>query len=176
MKPAAKLLLIAVAIIGIVVALYSVRRNHGSHGAVSTTVSQPAPDFSLPQLNGQDLRLSSYRGKVVLLDFWASWCEPCRVETPHLIELQQKYGDQGLQVIGLSMDDSPDPARAFYQQFRMNYPVVMGNAKTGELYGGVLGLPIAFLIDRDGRIKSKHIGATEPAVFEKEIATLLHSQ
>ena len=175
MKPAAKLLLIAVAIIGIVVALYSVRRNHGSHGAVSTTVSQPAPDFSLPQLNGQDLRLSSYRGKVVLLDFWASWCEPCRVETPHLIELQQKYGDQGLQVIGLSMDDSPDPARAFYQQFRMNYPVVMGNAKTGELYGGVLGLPIAFLIDRDGRIKSKHIGATEPAVFEKEIATLLHS-
>ena len=73
------------------------------------------------------------------------------------------------------MDDSPDPARVFYQQFHMNYPVVMGNAKTGELYGGVLGLPSAFLIERDGRIYAKHIGATDPAVFEKEIATLLQT-
>jgi cytochrome c biogenesis protein CcmG, thiol:disulfide interchange protein DsbE len=134
-----------------------------------------APDFTLPQLDGGDLRLSSYRGKVVLLDFWASWCAPCREETPHLIELQQKYGGRGLQIIGVSMDDSPDPARAFYQQFHMNYPVAMGNAKTGELYGGVLGLPIAFLIKRDGRIYAKHIGATDPATFDKEIATLLQS-
>lgn len=132
-----------------------------------------APDFILPQLDGQDLRLSSYRGKVVLLDFWASWCEPCRVETPQLIELQQKYGDRGLQIIGVSMDDSPDPARVFYQQFHMNYPVVMGTAQTGELYGGVLGLPITFLIGRDGCIYSKHIGATSLAAFEKEIRSLL---
>jgi cytochrome c biogenesis protein CcmG, thiol:disulfide interchange protein DsbE len=132
-----------------------------------------APDFNLPQLDGQDLRLSSYRSKVVLLDFWASWCAPCREETPHLIDLQTKYGDRGLQIIGVSMDDSPDPARAFHQQFHMNYPVVMGNAKVGELYGGVLGLPIAFLIRRDGRIYAKHIGATDPAVFDKEIASLL---
>ena len=134
-----------------------------------------APDFNLPQLDGQDLRLSSYRGKVVLLDFWASWCAPCREETPHLIDLQNKYRDHALQIIGVSMDDSPDPARAFYRQFHMNYPVVMGNAKTGELYGGVLGLPIAFLINREGRIYAKHIGATDPAVFEKDIATLLQS-
>jgi cytochrome c biogenesis protein CcmG, thiol:disulfide interchange protein DsbE len=134
-----------------------------------------APDFILPQLDGQDLRLSSYRGKVVLLDFWASWCEPCRVETPQLIELQQKYGDCGLQIIGVSMDDSPEPVRAFYRQFHMNYPVVMGTAKTGELYGGVLGLPIAFLITRDGRIYAKHIGATDPAVFEREIKSLLQT-
>jgi len=132
-----------------------------------------APDFNLPQLDGQALRLSSYRSKVVLLDFWASWCAPCREETPHLIDLQTKYGDRGLQIIGVSMDDSPDPARAFDQQFHMNYPVVMGNAKMGELYGGVLGLPIAFLIRRDGRIYAKHIGATDPAVFDKEIASLL---
>jgi peroxiredoxin len=134
-----------------------------------------APDFTLPQLEGKDLRLSSYRGKVVLLDFWASWCEPCREETPHLIELQNKYASRGLQIIGVSMDDSPDPARAFYQQFHMNYPVVMGTAKTGELYGGVLGLPIAFVINRDGRIYAKHIGATDPAIFDKEIAKLLRS-
>ena len=73
------------------------------------------------------------------------------------------------------MDDGPEPVRAFYQQFHINYPVVMGNANTGELYGGVLGLPIAFLISRDGRIQAKHLGATDPAVFEKEIQTLLQS-
>jgi thiol-disulfide isomerase/thioredoxin len=152
-----------------------VRHNQSSQVATSPSVNHVAPDFTLPQLDGQDLHLSSYRGKVVLLDFWASWCAPCREETPHLMELQQKYGDRGLQIIGVSMDDSPDPARTFYQQFHMNYPVVMGNAMTGELYGGVLGLPIAFLINRDGRIYAKHIGATDPAVFEKEIATLLQS-
>ncbi|HET7890115.1 MAG TPA: redoxin domain-containing protein [Candidatus Sulfotelmatobacter sp.] len=173
MNPAARMLFIAVAIFGIAAALYSVRHNHVPHTATSTTFETFAPDFTLPQLNGQELRLSAYRGKVVLLDFWASWCEPCRVETPHLIELQQKYGERGLQIIGVSMDDSSDPARAFYQQFHMNYPVVMGNAKTGELYGGVLGLPIAFLIDREGRVKAKHIGATEPAIFEREITSLL---
>jgi peroxiredoxin len=134
-----------------------------------------APDFTLPQLEGKELRLASYRGKVVLLDFWASWCDPCREETPHLIELQNKYADRGLQIIGVSMDDSPDPARTFYQQFHMNYPVVMGNAKTGELYGGVLGLPIAFVINSDGRIYAKHIGATDPAIFEKEVVALLQS-
>ena len=89
------------------------------------------------------------------------------------MELQDKYREQGLQIIGVSIDDSSEPVRDFSQQFRMNYPVVMGTAKTGELYGGVLGLPIAFLIGRDGRIYAKHIGATDIAVFEKEIAGLL---
>ena len=167
------MILVGVAFIGIVIALYLVHRNHGSQAAVRAKANQVAPDFNLPQLSGQDLQLSSSRGKVVLLDFWASWCEPCRVETPHLIEMQKKYGDQGLQIIGVSMDDSPEPARAFYSQFHMNYPVVMGNAKIGELYGGVLGLPIAFLIDRNGYIYKKHMGATDPALLEREIRILL---
>lgn len=158
-------LLIAVAAIALGIGVYL--RSH------RTTRVRVAPDFTLPQVNGQSLTLSSYRGKVVLLDFWATWCAPCREETPHLVELQQKYGDRGLQVIGISMDDSPDPVPAFYQQFHMNYPVVMGTAKTGEQYGGVLGLPIAFVIGRDGLIHDKHIGATDPAVFEKEIKSLL---
>ena len=119
--------------------------------------------------------MSSYRGKVVLLDFWATWCVPCREETPHFVELQQKYADSGLQIIGVSMDDSPDPVRTFYEQFHMNYPVVMGTAEVGSAYGGVLGLPIAFLIDRDGRIYARHMGATSPAVFEKEIVSLLQN-
>ncbi len=132
-----------------------------------------APDFTLPQVDGKQLSLSSYRGKVVLLDFWATWCVPCREEIPHFAELQQKYGDRGLQIIGVSMDDSSDPVGLFYQQFHMTYPVVMGNARIGELYGGVLGLPIAFLIDRDGHIHAKHIGATDASIFEKEIGGLL---
>jgi peroxiredoxin len=135
-----------------------------------------APDFTLPQLDGQPLRLSSYRGKVVLLDFWATWCDPCREETPHFIALQKRYSDRGLQIIGISMDDGPEPVRVFYQQFHINYPVVMGNAKTGEMYGGVLGLPIAFLIGRDGHIYTRHIGATAITVFEKEISELLNTR
>src|SRR5579864_2074355 len=134
---------------------------------------RPAPDFNLPQLNGQTLQLSSYRGKVVLLDFWATWCVPCRAEIPHFVELQQKYGDRGLQIIGVSMDDSSEPVRDFYQQFHMNYPVVMGTAKTGELYGGVLGLPIAFVIGKVGLIDSKKIGAVDMAILEREIQKLL---
>ena len=127
-------------------------------------------------MSGQQLHLSDYRGSVVLLDFWATWCDPCREEIPHFVELQNRYRDQGLQIVGVSMDDSPEPVRDFYRQFKMNYPVVMGNASTGELYGGVLGLPIAFLIGRDGRIYSKHIGATEIVVFEREITMLLRTK
>jgi cytochrome c biogenesis protein CcmG, thiol:disulfide interchange protein DsbE len=153
-----------------------VRHNRATSVRTSTNAQHlPAPDFTLPQLDGHDLRLSSYRGKIVLLDFWATWCDPCREEIPHFVDLQQQYGDRGLQIIGVSMDDSPDPVRPFYQQFHMNYPVVMGTAQTGATYGGVLGLPIAFLITRDGRIYTKHIGATSAEVFEKEIKGLLQN-
>jgi cytochrome c biogenesis protein CcmG/thiol:disulfide interchange protein DsbE len=121
------------------------------------------------------LNPSAYRGKVVLLDFWATWCVPCRDEIPQFVNFQKQYGDQGLQVVGVSMDDGPGPVREFYQKFKMNYPVVMGTAKIGEMYGGVMGLPINFLIDREGRVYSKHIGTTDMSVYEKEINTLLQS-
>jgi peroxiredoxin len=172
-------ILLSLALITVLAGLYFMTRHHGVRTSIrGTLIGQQylAPDFSLPDLTGRKLDLSSYRGKVVLLDFWATWCDPCREEIPHFVELQRKYGDQGLQIIGVSMDDGPEPVRNFYQHFKMNYPVVMGDAKTGELYGGVLGLPIAFLIGRDGRISAKHIGATDISVFEKEIVNLLRSK
>lgn len=135
-----------------------------------------APDFSLPDLNGGQLTLSSYRGKVVVLDFWATWCDSCREETPQFVELQKQYGGRGLQIIGVSMDDGPEPVRDFYHRFQMNYPVVMGSAKIGELYGGILGLPIAYVISRDGRIYAKHVGPTGVPTFEKEISILLQDR
>src|SRR5579864_1459521 len=166
-------------LIVLVAGFYFTIRHHGAGVGISnasTSERSLAPDFSLPDLAGQTLDLSSYRGKVILLDFWATWCDPCREEIPQFIELQNKYGGQGLQIIGVSMDDGPERVRDFYQRFKINYPVVMGNAKIGELYGGVLGLPIAFVIARDGRIFAKHVGATGISVFEKEILMLLQSQ
>ena len=173
-----KWILLGLALIAIA-GLYLMTRYHGvPAGTRGRAIAEQslAPDFSLPDLTGQKLDLSSYRGKVVLLDFWATWCDPCREEIPQFVELQNKYSDRGLQIIGVSMDDGPEPVREFYQRFKMNYPVVMGNAQTGELYGGILGFPIAFLIGQDGRISAKHIGATNISVFEKEIVNLLPSK
>ena len=131
-----------------------------------------APEFSLTDLSGQKLDLSTYRGRVVLLDFWATWCGPCRTEIPRFVDLQSKYQDQGLQIIGISLDDDPKPVRVFYQQFKMNYPVAIGDANLAERYGGILGLPVTFLIDRDGRIYAKHVGETDVSIIEHEIKSL----
>jgi cytochrome c biogenesis protein CcmG, thiol:disulfide interchange protein DsbE len=136
---------------------------------------RPAPEFSLSDLAGKKLRLSDYRGHVVLLDFWATWCDPCKREIPHFVEMQNRYGPQGLQVIGISMDDDEKLAREFQGQFKMNYPVAMGSTELADQYGGILGLPITFVIDREGRIASRHVGATEAEVFEAEIKKLLVS-
>ena len=173
-----KITIVGIAAVTVVVGLYVLNRHRGmSPGLRVTSAEHPlAPEFSLPELTGKTLKLSDYRGKVVLLDFWATWCGPCREEIPHFVELQNKLGDQGFQIIGVSMDDGPEPVRDFYRQFKMNYPVVMGNAKIGELYGGVLGLPIAFVIGRDGRIYSKQIGATEVSLLEREIEAQLPAQ
>ena len=144
------------------------------HSSAPHTVERrPAPDFSLTDLSGHAVTLSGTRGKVVLLDFWATWCAPCKTEIPHFIEIQNRYAGQGLQIIGISMDDEENAVRDFQEQYKMNYPVAIGNAKLAEAYGGILGLPITFVIDRRGRIYKRHVGQTESSVFEDEVRKLL---
>ncbi len=178
-RPLRNTVLAGVALAGIVAGFYLLARHNAQFAMPDANSSQQrpsAPDFSLPNLSGQQVALSSYKGKVVLLDFWATWCEPCQQEIPEFVNLQHKYQEDGLQIIGVSMDDGPAPVRDFSRRFKMNYPVVMGSAKTGELYGGVLGLPTAFLIGRDGRIYFKHVGAVDLAVLEREIQNLVESK
>jgi len=135
--------------------------------------TQTAPDFTLNSPDGKPLTLSSYRGKVVLLDFWATWCTPCRAEIPRFIEWQQKYGDKGFVVLGVSMDDSSKDAAAFAREMKITYPVVMGTSQVADAYGGVLGLPVNLLIARDGRIVQKDVGATDLNALEKQVQSEL---
>ncbi|MGB8889715.1 MAG: TlpA disulfide reductase family protein [Candidatus Korobacteraceae bacterium] len=171
-----KLILIVVAIV-LAIVLYKAARHHTAQtGAVSATSHSIAPDFALTDLNGQALDLSSYRGKVVLLDFWATWCTPCRAEIPHFVEFQNSYRDQGLQVIGISMDDDLKPVGPFYKEYKMNYPVALGSDKLAQAYGGILGLPVTFLIGRDGHIQAKYVGAVDISTIEQEIKSLLQAK
>lgn len=138
--------------------------------ALSAQQANPvAPDFTLTDLQGRKLNLADHKGKVVLLDFWATWCVPCRKEIPRFMEWQKQYGRQGFRVIGISLDDDEKAVRRFVKRYNPNYPVAMGTAKLAESYGGVLGLPANLIIDREGGIVTKHVGETDLAALENEI-------
>jgi thiol-disulfide isomerase/thioredoxin len=134
----------------------------------------PAPAWELNDLSGKPVKFSDFRGKVLILDFWATWCAPCRVEIPHFVELQKQYGNKGLTVIGVSLDEQgPEVVKKFVKQFGVNYPIVIGNKKITEAYGGIYAIPTTFVIDRQGRIASRHMGYDDKTVFEEEIQSLL---
>ena len=166
------LFLVVVAMaVGIYVGMRRTGRNHVN--AVSGL--RAAPDLSVIDLNGDTLRTSNYKGKVVLVNFWAAWCTPCAEEIPQFIALQKKYHDQGLQVIGFSVEDDTGELRAFYRKYKMNYPVVPSDLKIADGFGGVLGLPTTFLIGKDNLIHEKHNGVTDFSALEQEVVALLHA-
>jgi cytochrome c biogenesis protein CcmG, thiol:disulfide interchange protein DsbE len=123
-------------------------------------VGHSAPNFSRADLTHRKIVLSSYRGKIVLLNFWATWCEPCLTEMPTFVEWQKEYGSGNFQVIGVSMDDAAPEVIATVSRLKLNYPVLMGDEYLGADYGGVLGLPVTFLIDRDGKIRARYQGTS----------------
>ncbi|MDI6792749.1 MAG: TlpA disulfide reductase family protein [bacterium] len=133
-----------------------------------------APDFTLDKLEGGVLTLSDLVGKVVILDFWATWCPPCRMEIPGFVELYSKYKGKGVEIIGLSLDRQGESVvRSFAQQHQINYPLVMATPEIVMAYGGVQSIPTTFLIDRQGNIANRHIGFAAKDVFESEINALL---
>ena len=135
---------------------------------------KPAPEFALKDANGQTVHLSDYRGKVVLLDFWATWCGPCKIEIPWFQEFERQNKDKGFAVIGVAMDEEGwDVVKPFAKYVGINYRLVIGDETITQLYGGVEAMPTTFLIDREGRIASVHVGLSSKHDFEDEIQELL---
>ena len=132
-------------------------------------------NFTLKDLSNRDVRLSAFKGKVILLDFWATWCGPCKIEIPWFIEFQNKYGKDGLQVIGISVDDTLDKLKPYVDTMKMNYPVLQGldHDDVQDAYGPMFGIPVTAVISRDGKICMKHAGLASKPSFEKMIKALL---
>ena len=132
-------------------------------------------NFTLKDINNKDVKLASLKGKVVLLDFWATWCGPCKIEIPWFIEFQQKYGARGLQVVGISVDDTLNKLQPYVSQMKMNYTVLQGldHDEVQDAFGPIFGIPVTVVISRDGKVCGKHTGLTSKDRFETEIKSLL---
>ena len=132
----------------------------------------PAPELKAKDVNGKELSLEAYKGKVVLLNFWATWCGPCRAEIPSLIRIQEAYKDR-LQIIGMDVDDDEERLREFVKDQGINYPVAMTSVPVRLAYGGIGALPTVFVINQDSKVVQKHVGLFNPALYEIEARALL---
>ncbi|MGA8430600.1 MAG: TlpA disulfide reductase family protein [Candidatus Sulfotelmatobacter sp.] len=156
----------------------------GFHSARRTGPATPkltraslAPDFTLESLDGKNIRLSDLRGHAVLLNFWATWCSPCKIEMPWFVELQNEYGGQGLQIVGVAMDDaSKQEIAQFAKDMGVNYPILIGKESVGDQYGGVPALPETFFIGRDGKLIDKIIGLKGKSEIEDDVKKALNTQ
>jgi peroxiredoxin len=138
----------------------------------------PAPDFEVKDSNGQTFHLADYKGKVVLLNFWATWCGPCKIEIPWFMEFEKNYKDRGFAVIGISLDDDGwEAVKPYLERRKMNYRVALGNMQIEQLYGGGEGiesLPTSFIIDREGKVAGVHVGLVSKSNYQNELEELLH--
>ena len=140
----------------------------------STTGSNPAPAFTLQDLNGKNVSLEGLRGKVVILDFWATWCPPCVKEIPHFVELHEQYKDKGVEIVGISLDrEGVNVVKPFVQKFQIKYPIMMTDGKVDKAFGGITNIPTTFIIDSGGNIIKKYVGYNDKSVFETDIQKLL---
>ena len=171
------LLVVAVVAAAMLYFGFHMARRSGSSSGPRITKSSVAPDFTLESLDGKSTKLSDFRGKAVLLNFWATWCGPCKIEMPWFVDLQKEYGSQGLQIVGVAMDDSSkDDIAKFAQEMGVNYPVLLGKEAVGEAYGGVPALPESFFIGRDGKIVDRIIGLRGKGEIEDSIKKALNTQ
>jgi thiol-disulfide isomerase/thioredoxin len=166
----------AVVAIMLWVGIHAGRMNKG--GTVAGNLQgQAAPDFDLQTLDGKNTKLSDFRGKAVLLNFWATWCGPCKIEMPWFVELQKQYGPQGLQVVGVAMDDSStEDIAKFVKDMEVNYPILLGKESVGQSYGGVGVLPTTYFIGRDGKFVAREFGLQSRSVFVDHIKQALSGQ
>ena len=150
-----------------VLAIFVALRHNRTRETRVKSGAMHAPDFTLQTIDGTAVRLSDYQGIVILLDFWATWCAPCKQEIPWFIEWQKRYGDQGLQVIGLSLDDTAEPAQKFAHSIGINYPVALANEDVANRYGGILGVPVNLVIARDGTIVATMLERQPPQSWSR---------
>jgi cytochrome c biogenesis protein CcmG/thiol:disulfide interchange protein DsbE len=171
-------LLAAAAVFGMLV----LNVNCGSTRSVKAAVKpekdrKSAPEFSLKDVHGRTVKLSDYKGKVILLNFWATWCGPCKIEIPWFIDFEQKFKDRGFAVLGVSMDeDGWDAVKPYIEKHKVNYRVVVGSDEVADLYGGVSSLPTSFVLDRQGKIADVHVGLVSKSVYQNEIEQLLDNK
>jgi thiol-disulfide isomerase/thioredoxin len=148
-------------------------QSKAADGPSPIKIGAPAPKLVLKDLEGHTVDLESLKGKVVIVDFWATWCEPCQVMIPWLEEFHNRYASQGLEIVGVSMDDDVKDVKPFVDKAKMNYPILFGNDAIADAWGGVFGLPTSFMIDRQGKIRATHQGLVGKDVIEKDIRSML---
>lgn len=171
---------VVIAVVAVVIALMLVAglrmARRTQHSPAAQMKGDVAPDFTLQSLDGKTVHLSDYRGKAVLLNFWATWCAPCKIEMPWFVELQKEYGPEGLQIVGVAMDDaSPKEIADFAKEMGVNYPVLIGKEAVGDAYGGVQFLPESFYIDRNGKVLDKAFGLKGRGEIEDNIKKIVAS-
>jgi peroxiredoxin len=170
------LVVVAVVVAGMLYFGFHSARRAGA-GTPMLKQASMAPDFSLESIDGKNMRLSDLRGHAVLLNFWATWCSPCKIEMPWFVDLQKQYGAQGLQIVGVAMDDaSKEDIAKFAKDMGVNYPILIGKDSVGDQYGGVPALPETFFIGRDGKLIDKIIGLKGKGEIEDDIKKALNTQ
>jgi peroxiredoxin len=151
------------------------RETPGAEDASGVCDASPKPaafDFTLKDMDGKSVDLAGYKGRPVLLNFWATWCGPCKFEIPMFVALQEKYRDSGFVVLGVSVDDPAPALKTFAAEYKMNYPVLMGDDAIQDAYGPIFAIPVTFMIKKDGTICRRHFGPATEEEFDREVRAL----